>query len=264
MHILFFRSARLPDLVFSPDLFNRRYLRDASLALLEQPVANDDNNDINLPTNNVVDDVLEQEQDFVLNDKQKYSMVMPILLRIGNMISSHSTKNFLHYLDSLNELEKKVRRGQNVLPLIENIIPDLENCDVGNVGSEISNVDPESVQEETVQEILEAGSVHPPSSLSGQGRFADIAFKESLRTKGRPKKRSRQFVFNTGKADRIGKKSKKKDSLSAKAKQNITRKKVNYISASDTDSCDEESLGLYDTDSDNFENKTMEGVNQEN
>ena len=49
-----------------------------------------------------------------LSDRQKYKIVTPILVKIGNLISSHSTNQFYQYLDDLGKFEKKVRRGRRL------------------------------------------------------------------------------------------------------------------------------------------------------
>ena len=49
-----------------------------------------------------------------LSDRQKYKIVMPMLVKIGNLISCHSTNQFYQYLDDLGNFEKKVRRGQRL------------------------------------------------------------------------------------------------------------------------------------------------------
>ena len=50
-----------------------------------------------------------EEEETVLDDRQKYKLVTPIVMRIGNLIACHPTKKFLQYLDALNELEKRIR-----------------------------------------------------------------------------------------------------------------------------------------------------------
>ena len=52
-----------------------------------------------------------------LSDRQKYKIVMPILVKIGNLISCHSTNQFYQYLDGLGKFEKKIRSGQRLNPL---------------------------------------------------------------------------------------------------------------------------------------------------
>ena len=40
----------------------------------------------------LVDDIMEKEVDtLVLSDRQKYNKVMPVLLRLGNLVSVHGT-----------------------------------------------------------------------------------------------------------------------------------------------------------------------------
>ena len=47
----------------------------------------------------------------VLNDKQKFKMIMSRLLTIGNLVSIHPTKKFYEYLSEFEKVENLVRRG---------------------------------------------------------------------------------------------------------------------------------------------------------
>ena len=210
---------------------------------------------------------------------------MPVLLRIGNLISCHPTKKFLQYLDSLNELEKRVRKGQNFMLQIQNLVAtaedmddddstdencnvigegddDIEDDDTGNdddAGNdedhvkdvqagdhfidefymddnsreENANESQDTVrQDETSQEesVLDAGT-------SRKRKFGQIVFKQGLRTKGRPKKKTKQFGFNKTAVDK--KKGKKM------TQKNQMQKKTNYIDDSESSEADvEEDLSL--------------------
>ena len=52
--------------------------------------------------------------DMVLTDRQKFNMVMPKIVKIGNSISYHSTNQFFQYLEDLDNFEKLVRRRQRL------------------------------------------------------------------------------------------------------------------------------------------------------
>ena len=195
------------------------------------PTAND-----NLDVSIEVDDENEGDE-YCLNDKQKYSMVTPILLRIGNLISCHPTKKFLRYLDGLNELEKRVRKGQNFMLQIGKIITEAEyesddeeyesrednieevrnNGDYAFLNAVENTSDEENNNDQSMnlrgvdnltdnsQDTLrededdEADTVVPGPS---KGKFSTVEFKQGLRTKGRPKKRSKQFTFKKTAVDR--------------------------------------------------------------
>ena len=147
------------------------------------------------------DDNEDFEEELVLDDRQKYKMVTPIVMRIGNLIACHPTKKFLQYLDALNELEKRIRRGQNFTLQLHHILADINDDSddegVGNIDhngetrdsvvTEDDEVDMNDSQATVVQE--EDGG--KPRASTSRGRF-DLVFKQSLKTKGRPKKKSKQ------------------------------------------------------------------------
>lgn len=55
------------------------------------------------------------EKDPSPTDNNKYHMVMPVLLRIGKMISRHPTKQFLNYQEHLSKLEAAIRVGERAI-----------------------------------------------------------------------------------------------------------------------------------------------------
>ena len=220
-HILFMRVKDPNVPVFSPELFHKRYLRE-SMSLQSLDTENVSVGMEDGVRNEVVDDMLtvETEYDIALSDRKKYAMVMPILIRLGNLISCHPTKMFLHYLDRMNDFEKRIRRGQNLDSLINDITA--ETLDVPDLNTENRIRNPlfieenENVENNIVEEEeanvgeSENGSIDRANGASAEitngggvkRLFDSITFKESLRTKGRPRKKSKQFVFNKGKADR--------------------------------------------------------------
>ena len=110
-HILFLRRSK-SEPIFCLDIIHDRYIRGRSVESTEDNSTNVNRDSDCLNVSFEVDHESEPS-DLVLTDRQKYSMVTPILLRIGNLISCHPTKKFLQYLDGLNELEKRVRCGRN-------------------------------------------------------------------------------------------------------------------------------------------------------
>ena len=285
-HILFLRTQKEEE-IFSPDLFHPRYLRSSS-TYTGVPNLSD-----NMPADQdgsfEIDDEDLNEEEVVLSDKQKYNLVTPILLRIGNLISCHPTKKFLQYLDGLNELEKRVRRGQNFMLQMNKIvaqaeaeddddedvedededdeeIEDKEDDEAGSegghdlAGSNVTqaeahknnrSVDVENnagpIQQEvsdmfwdddvgndsqdTVKQVEEEEPDSEIASGSGtsKSKFAGVVFKQGLKTKGRPKKRSKQFSFNKCAADR---------KVNKKSKSNVKKKKTNQLINSDSSSED--------------------------
>lgn len=58
---------------------------------------------------NLMEEAEEIERQSNLKDTKKYKMVMPLLTRIGKMISHHPTKQFLSYHEHLGKLEAAIR-----------------------------------------------------------------------------------------------------------------------------------------------------------
>ena len=52
---------------------------------------------ITVPEIDACDTIVENE-DISVDEKEKYKIVMPILLRIDNIISAHSSSQFLRYI----------------------------------------------------------------------------------------------------------------------------------------------------------------------
>ena len=318
VHILFLRSHRQEHNVFPQDLFHLRYHRVDSLIdvledqseQLQRPEVNDDN-----CLDNEHDDISDPENDepiLVLSDRQKHAKIFPILMRLGNLISSHPTKKFLQYLDALNEVEKRVRRGQNFMMQLQNILAPVfdEEEDVGREGSDDENEregiideDNESVRVEPEFEspeqaigdddrpieddvMDEENSEYQTRTNDGTPAFDDsqdtvkqsetsqdedglrdfdinsnvpdrktkfraLKFKEGLKTKGRPKKRTKQFSFNKTAVDRVKRKKPAK-----KRRKGV--KNVDFIDDNeDEDSEEEEDLDMK-LDDDSNEDMEME------
>ena len=70
------------------------------------------------PEIDACDTIFENEDisvDDSLDQKDKYKFVTPILLRIGNIISAHSSSQFLRHIDELDQMERRIRRGETIL-----------------------------------------------------------------------------------------------------------------------------------------------------
>ena len=99
-HIIFLRTLDEDCDIFDIDMFNPRYHRVDLTSILYSSSGPINPSDKIHPV-------------YALSDREKFiKQVMPILLKIGNLISSHSTRDFYCYLDYLEDLEKSIRRGQ--------------------------------------------------------------------------------------------------------------------------------------------------------
>ena len=176
--------------LFSQSIFNKRYHRHEGLVdLLSEADALTDNTEV-VNSHDMVDDLIEEEVDtLVLSDKQKYNKIMPILIRLGNLVSVHGTKVFLEYLAEIEEVENRVRRGQKILG--KNNRLEASNHEVVPPQEDLERLATNrDINEESVDgtESDEAGD--------GGNRFQDIRMKERVKTKGRPKGKSKQITFN--------------------------------------------------------------------
>ena len=59
----------------------------------------------------LTEDVLSDPEELD-ESEDSFKLVMPVLMKFGNLTSCHSTKDFYLYLNYLQELETSSRRGQ--------------------------------------------------------------------------------------------------------------------------------------------------------
>ena len=288
-HVLFLRTERGID-VFSPELFHTRYHRVACdlQEQIENPLVVDPDQD---DTDEFLEENNNEEDSLVLDDKQKYAMVTPILLRIGNLISCHPTKKFLRYLNGLNELETRVRKGQNFMLSVASVVAAADDDDDGDEGDEGCEDDvPAPVNAHVTEEdydnqdqdiAIDAGgvdleenmlrddltnesqdtieqidtSIDESGDASRRRKFGDIRFKMGLKTKGRPKNKSRQFCFKKGAAD----KKAKRGTADKKAKGiKKIKKVVDDSESSECSSDDEDEEEVFQPDDSSDEDDGLE------
>ena len=110
-------------------------------------------------------------------------------MKIGNLISCHSTNQFYQYLDDLNDFERKIRRGRRLRStrnLSENIDHDIQAT---NVSETVSNevAEPENEGDIADTAVVSNVSVEQDTGMTSEnrGRYSNITFKEKLKTKGR-------------------------------------------------------------------------------
>ena len=118
-HITFLQSNSDEVIIFDIFLFHKWYLRGTE----DEETADNTTGDLEPvePHDDIIMDVisdLEEEEDSVrtLNDREKYNMVLPKLMKIANLIAAHNTTDFYEYLDDLEKWKLSVRRGQKFLP----------------------------------------------------------------------------------------------------------------------------------------------------
>ena len=102
---------------FEKEIFHERYHRNRSLInvfLHEEDDENVDNPEDEASDEGlgeVVEHVDETEHLKPLDDRQKFKIIMPIIMGIANIASLHGTKQFWKYKTDLEIVEKKIRSG---------------------------------------------------------------------------------------------------------------------------------------------------------
>ena len=117
-------------------------------------------------------------------------MPMPVLVNIGNLASCYSSNQFLEYVEEFKKIESLVRKGKGILK------EDAEN----EFSEEIdlpqdSGVYPSTLNEQESGVCIHSQENTSPSNTEPASKF-NRKFKESLKSKGRPKKRTKQLIFN--------------------------------------------------------------------
>ena len=201
--------------VFDKTIFHERYFRKVAMLDLftDQEVIEEDLVEVLAVGEIVEDHDIVQEDVAPMTDKQKFKTILPIVMRIANVASLHGTKQFLRYKDDLETVEKKMRRGTNLFPsgaraaeqIIETSLVDefFAESEVGTESEPNNNLD------ETLPEIPLPESNQEPDNFT---KFRSILFKEAVKTKGRPKHKTRQVTFNRTALDRQPKSKKVKQS----------------------------------------------------
>ena len=265
-HIIFIR--RLDNMhddsknIFDKEIFHVRYHRNQSLINVLSHTSDSTNTetstgeDQDLINQNNHGDILvdEETNDIipVMDDRKKFKKVMPLLVRMANIVSVFGTKQFLEYYKELQVVEKKMRRGSRIFP---------ENNDGADAFDNNNN---EAHPDDQIKAATEGAAMEDPNddlddtvpqeedtaSQSSGSKFKAIIFKEAVKCRGRPKKKSKQVSFNRTALDRK-RKPKKKVSSSKKLKSGKVSKDQDFIDDDETtassdaeesieDVCDEE------------------------
>ena len=220
-HIIFLRSNDDETEIFDVNLFNKRYHRNVSLNALGEE---DEEGELTTSSaTNLIEEPLSDPEDFddsddfrVLTDREKFKMVMPVLLKIGNLIACHSTNDFYGYLDDLEDWKKSIHRGQRIRKRANHGDEGESSISTGNVATEFeslhgdteTNLDTQQnqstvetyleeqgvLQDLIQQEGVQQAAAEPSSEISTETapcRFSELVFKGRLKTKERPKTKSK-------------------------------------------------------------------------
>ena len=180
---------------------------------------------------------------------------MPILLKIGNLVSKPSTNDFYSYIEDLEEFEKAVRRRQRYrLSSSTSSTSEVENFPSANPSSPIPSSSPSApgateAEATTSENVLDESPSAPgitnanmsenvvDESLAAS-RFQNLTFKEKLKRKGRPNKTTKQVSFRRTALDQTKKKAltaTKKQKKTSKSKPESTKTFKNLVQEYSTD-----------------------------
>ena len=218
LHILFFREQGNEG--FSKNTFNNRYFKmDEGHSDITFPISREEEN-----TTSDHDDLeLDMDNDdnvVSLDEREKYKIVTPILLRIGSVISAHSSNQFLKYIDELNHIERRIRRGESILDLTIDANHDTSPpaVDVANNNLPCENI--QSTPPNVPAVSADSDAISTVSQTATSSKFANLSFKTGVTTKGRPRKSKKQVSFRRTQVDKQP--SKKKPRKTPKAKTRPT------------------------------------------
>ena len=254
IHILFIRErASTTDEnmdIFKVENFHERYHRRKNL--LE--VFNRDDEDL-MDREEAINQIAENEgtpsEPEVLNDKQKFKMIMSRLMTIGNLISLHPTKKFNEYLSEFEKVENLVRRGAPIFDDF-NEIPELD-ANVEGEDDDMNDLNEGSAEDQTTEYIREdASKENLDDPLPQKSRFSSLIMKEKVKTKGRPKSKTKLSTFNKTAAD-------KKSKSSKKIKESRKRAKRDDFIEDSTEEDEEEPVLDDDSDDSLYDGENNEG-----
>jgi len=118
-----------------------------------------------------------------MSTRDKYNKILPVMLNIATIATSHGTSQFTHYFEVTRQAEKFMREGSEL-----NIIVPREE------GTSVENEEPP-----------EESHTLTPDPSEKTGKFQDLQFRPKVKARGRPKRSQRQLCsFNKGAVDREG------------------------------------------------------------
>ena len=256
-HVLFIREHEMqvgdgPG-IFCLNSFHDRYHRKRVLIDILNNVPDEETND-----DQMVDDFeapidLEVvEEPAALTPKEKFKKIIPKLTNIGSLIAQHPTKKFYEYLSEFEKIENFIRRG-------DSIFDDDYEVEIPNPDGTVESIDEENNDVDVVRNQAQETPIEGDNVSSSvenlvppqKSRFSALQMKEKVKTRGRPKRSSKQLTFNKNAADR------KKDELSKKdktKKSKKTSKEKEFIDEeSDEDETEDEEEPEYQDESDDEE-----------
>lgn len=221
-HILLRRELANGSLssVFDISLFHLRY-RKTSMSSLDSFAEETDNE--------FPHDALKETDDSMvstMSNREKYNLMLPVVLSIATLSSCHGTNQFMAYLNIMKELQQVIRSGTNCerYSLLDasssenNQNTGATECIISVHASEISQ-GPDTLldsainalpQENVIQThgnqcTVQGASETEDAAETVKGkRFDNLQFKQKIRVRGRPKRAQKQLCsFNKSRVDRV-------------------------------------------------------------
>ncbi|GBN27315.1 hypothetical protein AVEN_190516-1 [Araneus ventricosus] len=171
-----------------------------------------------------IDDLMKEHDNIIptMSNREKYNLILPVLLSIASLFSNHGTKQLISYLNDMKEIEQVVRSGSKVesLPsfvstMSKQQLPTEANTPVNTESSEnvqLLNGNQFAVDASNINE-----EIHDQSHNNSK---YNLTFKKKLKVRGRPKRLLKQICsFNKSSMDiavnkENGRKRKRIDSVS--------------------------------------------------
>ncbi|KAL1490153.1 hypothetical protein ABEB36_012893 [Hypothenemus hampei] len=181
-HILVIRKYNNLD-IFSKTCFHTRYIVSSENALIASMDTDDVNGDI--------DDLIEDEtfvDDFdcsnkILSDREKFNTALTITKNIADILSNYGTQTFNKYVKELKVIENNARNGISLFTL-------------KNSGLTISAVEPEEHIHSNNEELKEPEEqIQSNNESCSNESNKNLKFKTKIKTKGRPKRKTKQTTF---------------------------------------------------------------------
>ena len=230
VHVLFVREvAKLTDPsvhIFTLDIFHERYHRKNSLIdVLNNMDEAEESDRVEDPP---IFDEMTPVEPAPLNDKEKFRKIMPILTTIGSLITLHPTKRFYEYLSEFEKIENYVRKGETIFEDYDGAasIDSQEPSDTNDTENE-EDVTTEAANEpidDDGQMEIDPGAERTDDlddTLPQSSRFSNLKMKDKVKTRGRPKRKTKQLTFNKTAADRKLKKTVQRANKTKKSTKNF-------------------------------------------
>ena len=100
---------------FDVSIFHARYFRSREEDILTSPTSNNECKEEDISGNRIEDFESDyNESEYSLTEREKYKMLMPVLVNIGNLASCYSSNQFLEYFEGFKKIVSETYLCQDV------------------------------------------------------------------------------------------------------------------------------------------------------